>query len=210
MEISLECRKRPQGSKPNALRRQGSIPAVLYGHKGTESVSLTLDEKEASVLLRKVSVNNTLIDLKVPDMPWNGKVLIREVQAHPWKRTLYHLSFFSVAANESVEVSAPVNVVGEASGVKIGGGILEQVLTELKVECLPGDIPESIDIDVSKMEIGDSLQIKDLVLAKGVTVLDDSESTVVSIQPPIVAAAETSEEESTEEAEESSEEEEEA
>jgi large subunit ribosomal protein L25 len=206
MEISLECQKRPEGSKPKALRRQGAIPAVLYGHKGTESVSLTLNEKDASVLLRQASVNNTLIDLKVPDMPWNGKVLIREVQAHPWKRTLYHLSFFSVAANETVEVSAPVNIVGEAPGVKIGGGILDHVLTELKVECIPGDIPESIDVDVSEMEIGTTLQVKDLILPKGVTVLDDSENTVLSIQPPIVATAETSEESAEEAEEESSEE----
>lgn len=86
MQLTLECKKRPEGSKPNALRRQGLIPAALYGHKGTESVSLTLDEKDAYFLLRQASVNNTLVDLKVPDISWNGKVLIKEVQAHPWKK----------------------------------------------------------------------------------------------------------------------------
>jgi large subunit ribosomal protein L25 len=98
MSITVECQKRPEGSKPNALRRQGLIPATLYGHNGAESVSLTLDAKEATTLLRKASVNKTAIDLTIPDLSWQGKALIREAQVHPWKKTLYHLSFFYVAS----------------------------------------------------------------------------------------------------------------
>ncbi|MEI6380846.1 MAG: 50S ribosomal protein L25 [Cyanobacteriota bacterium ELA615] len=94
MTITLECKKRPENSKPNALRREGLIPATLYGHKGTESVSLVIPEKEAYALLRNAYVNKTKVDLSIPDLSWNGKAVIREVQAHPWKQTLYHLSFF--------------------------------------------------------------------------------------------------------------------
>jgi len=94
MSITLECQKRPDNSKPNALRREGLIPATLYGHQGAESISLVVPEKQAYALLRRAFVNKTQIDLTVPDLSWNGKAIIREIQAHPWKKTLYHLSFF--------------------------------------------------------------------------------------------------------------------
>lgn len=95
MSLTIECKTRPEGSNPKALRREGLIPAALYGHKGTESISLTVKEKDATVLLKQVSVNKTVIDVKIPELSWAGKALIREVQAHPWKRTLFHLSFFA-------------------------------------------------------------------------------------------------------------------
>jgi large subunit ribosomal protein L25 len=94
MSFTLECQKRPDNSKPNALRREGLIPATLYGHKGAESVSLVVSEKDANALLRKAYVNKTEIDLDISDLSWKGKAIIREVQAHPWKKNLYHLSFF--------------------------------------------------------------------------------------------------------------------
>ena len=194
MQITVECQKRPEKSKPGALRRQGLIPAALYGHKGVESVSLTLKEKDAQVLLKNASVNNTLVDLNIPDLPWNGKALIREVQAHPWKKTLYHLSFFSVSAHKRIEVVVPLKLVGNAIGVK-HGGIMEQMLTELKVECAPDRIPESIDINVSNMDLGTTLRVSDLVLPEGVAAMDDPERNVFSIVAPAKMAAEKTEEE---------------
>lgn len=98
MELTLECKARDPQAKPNALRRQGLLPAVLYGHNGTESVSLTVDQKAAEILLRQAVVNTTVIDLQIPDLPWQGKALVRQVQTHPWKSSLYHLSFFAVKA----------------------------------------------------------------------------------------------------------------
>ena len=94
MSVTIECQKRPEGINPRALRRQGLIPASLYGHKGTESLSLTVKEKDALTLLKQASVNETLVDVNISDLDWQGKAVIREVQSHPWKRTLYHLSFF--------------------------------------------------------------------------------------------------------------------
>lgn len=199
MQISLECQKRPEGSKPNALRRQGLIPAALYGHKGTESISLTLNEKDAYLLLRQASVNNTLVDLKIPDLSWNGKVLIREVQAHPWKKTLYHLSFFSVGTHSSVEVTVPLNLVGDSVGVKLGG-IIDQMMNELKVQCAPSDIPESIDIDVSQMDIGTTFLVGELVLPGGIAALDESDRAVFSILAPAKLTSEAAEEETAQEA----------
>ncbi len=94
--MTVEGQKRPEGSKPNALRRSGMIPANLYGHNVAESVSLTVDAKTAERLLKRVSVNKTLIELSVDEMSWRGKTLLREVQVHPAKGTLYHISFFAV------------------------------------------------------------------------------------------------------------------
>lgn len=103
MSVTIECQKRPEGINPRALRRQGLIPASLYGHKGTESISLTVKEKDALTLLKSASVNDTLVDVNISDLDWKGKAVIREIQSHPWKRTLYHLSFFFQNSETSTE-----------------------------------------------------------------------------------------------------------
>ena len=183
MNISVECKSRPEGTKPRALRREGLIPAALYGHDGANSLSLTIPAKEAQMLLRDAAINNTLIDLKIPDIPWKGKALIREVQAHPWKRTLNHLSFFTVSADQTVEIVVPVVLVGKAAGTK-EGGIVEQIMTELNISCAADSIPESIEIDVSDFEIGSILHVGEIVLPQGAEVLDDPERTAISVVLP--------------------------
>ncbi|MEH2314147.1 MAG: 50S ribosomal protein L25/general stress protein Ctc [Nostoc sp.] len=191
MAITVESQKRPEGSKPRALRRSGLIPANLYGHKGTESISLTIDAKTVERLLKRASVNNTLIELNITDAPWRGKTLLRELQIHPAKGTPYHLSFFAVAGHGDTTVEVPLRFLGNAVGVKQEGGFLDTVITELQVSCAPENIPEIIEIDVSNLQIGDSLRIQELVLPQGVTVLGDTERVVVSVsQPQISAAAE--------------------
>lgn len=96
MSLTIECQKRADNSKPRALRREGLIPATLYGHNGAESVALTVDHKAVTTLLRHAKENDTVIEVQIPDLNWRGQALIREIQAHPWKRNLYHLSFFAV------------------------------------------------------------------------------------------------------------------
>ncbi|MEM8828874.1 MAG: 50S ribosomal protein L25/general stress protein Ctc [Cyanobacteria bacterium P01_G01_bin.19] len=192
MNITVECKTRPEGSKPRALRREGLIPAALYGHDGANSISLTLPTKEAQMLLRKAAINNTLIDLKIPDMSWEGKALIREVQAHPWKRTLNHLSFFTVSAKQKVEIVVPVILTGKAAGTK-EGGIVEQIMTELQISCSAANIPESIEIDVTNFEIGTILHVGEIVLPEGTTVLDDPERTAISVVLPAKPVTESEE-----------------
>ena len=199
MNITVECKTRPEGSKPRALRREGLIPAALYGHNGAESLSLVMDGKEAQILLKKAAINNTLVDLKISDLPWQGKALIREVQAHPWKRNIYHLSFFSVSADQKVDLVVPIEMTGTAKGVKLGG-ILEQNLTEFNISCSGGNIPDSIEINISDFEIGSSLSVGDVILPEGVTALDDPDQTVFSISAPAKMAEDTTEEEATSEA----------
>ncbi|MGF1589089.1 MAG: 50S ribosomal protein L25/general stress protein Ctc [Pleurocapsa sp.] len=183
MNISVECKSRPEGSKPKALRREGLIPVALYGHDGANSVSLTIPAKEAQLLLRDAAINNTLVDINVPDISWQGKALIREVQAHPWKRTLHHLSFFTVSAKQQVEIVVPVILVGNAAGTK-EGGIVEQIMTELNISCAADSIPESIEIDVSNFEIGSILHVGEIALPEGAEVLDDRDRTAIAVVLP--------------------------
>lgn len=193
MELSITCNKRDPQQKPKAVRRGGRLPAVLYGHKGAESVSLTVDTREAEFLVRDAAINNTLVNVNVPDIPWKGKVLIREVQAHPWKGSLYHLSFFSIASQDSVEVVVPLNYTGTAKGVKDDGGILDTIVTELAIKCPPDSIPEGIDINVSSLGVGDSLHVGELVLPAGVEAVADDSKVAVTVASPRTTAEVTEE-----------------
>jgi len=191
MQITIDCHKRATGSKPNALRRSGQIPAVLYGHKGNESLELTIDAKKAEFLVRDASVNNTLIDVNVPEVPWTGKALLREIQVHPWKRYIYHLSFFSVSAESVLEITVPLHFVGEAYGVKQESGVMESELTELTVKCLPDRIPQSIEIDVTDLKVGDALHVHELPLPEGVTAQGEASRVVVMISATRAGTGET-------------------
>ena len=197
MEMTVECKQRPEGSKTKALRRSGEIPANLYGHKGTESISLVIEAKTVERLLRKASVNNTLIDLKIGDIPWTGQTLLREVQAHPATGKPYHLSFFAVAGHGKMTVEVPFNFIGDAIGVKQEGGILDTVITQMQLNCLPENIPDSIDIDVSNMKVGDNLHVNEIVLPEGVSLTAESEELVVSVLPPQVSGTTEGEGEAT-------------
>ncbi|NEP78285.1 MAG: 50S ribosomal protein L25/general stress protein Ctc [Okeania sp. SIO3C4] len=195
MEVTVECQKRPEGSKTKALRREGLIPAVLYGHQGTESVSLTLDVKKAQQLLKDTSINNTIIDLKVPDISWSGKTILREVQSHPYKPLILHLSFFSVAAHGSIDLEVPIHFVGTPVGVKIDGGILEPIVTELAIRCKPDKIPETLDIDISGLKLGESLQLNQITLPEGVEAAGEADLVLVRIMAPVAAPSTDSESE---------------
>jgi large subunit ribosomal protein L25 len=183
MQLVLECKKRPEGSKPNALRREGMIPAVLYGHNGSESLDLAVEAKVAERLLRDASLNNSLIDIKLTDDAWTGKALLREVQTHPWKGFLYHLSFFSVASQSSLEVSVPLRIVGEddCPGMKVGGGSLDVSMSDLQVRCAPDLIPETIDVDIAGMNVGDFKHVRDLTMPDGVVPLEPADNVVVTV-----------------------------
>ncbi|BAQ65337.1 50S ribosomal protein L25/general stress protein Ctc [Geminocystis sp. NIES-3709] len=183
MEVTLECKTRPEGSKPRALRREGFIPANLYGHSGAEALSLVLTHKEAITLLKNASVNNTLVDLAIPELDWNGKVLIREVQTHPWKRNLHHISFFCPSGDNDVEVVVPLKIVGNSIGIS-QGGIMEQMVTQVKVRCLPTNIPEYLEMDISGVDIGKTFSVANLVLPEGIKVLDDPNKNIMGIVAP--------------------------
>lgn len=198
MEVTVECQKRPEGSKTKALRREGLIPAVLYGHQGTESVPLTIEVKKAQKLLKDTSVNNTIIDLQVPDISWSGKTILREVQSHPYKPLILHLSFFSVAAHGSLDVEVPIHFVGDPVGVKVDGGILDQVVTELAIRCKPDKIPETLDIDISGLKLGESLQLSQITLPEGVETAGEADLVLARVMASAGASSTESESEAAE------------
>lgn len=184
MDFTIECEPRKSGINPRQLRREGQIPVVLYGHKKAESVSLSLSAVLAEKMLTAVEVNNTLVKVNVPELSLNCLSLLRDVQTHPWKGNLYHLSFFAISGQDSVTITAPLHFNGEPVGVKNENGSLDTVLTSLELQCDPKSIPEFIEVDISALKVGDAIHVKDLSLPKGVVSSGEENRIVVSILPP--------------------------
>jgi large subunit ribosomal protein L25 len=216
---SLAAQWREGKGKEDArrLRNQGLIPAVVYGQRA-ETIPVCLNPQELAKVLHGGAGERTLINLSIEgleDGPITKTVILKEKQIDPLKRTLLHVDLYTIAMDEEINVGIPVRLVGKAAGVA-QGGILEQVLREIEVKCLPADIPPSIDVDVSALNIGDSLHVADITLEKA-KILADPGQTVVTIVPPkeeVVAAveevaAEEAEAEAAEEKEEVEEEKEE-
>jgi large subunit ribosomal protein L25 len=166
-----------------AARRSGRIPAILYGH-GEASVPLTVDAHSFERLQHEVSVENTLIDLALEgQVPM--KVLVREVQRHPYRDLVLHVDFFHISMQEKLTVEVPVVLIGTARGVRLNGGIQDHAMREIEVLCLPSDIPEKIEVDVSELDIGDSVRVGDIHVPN-VQILADAEQAIVTIVPPTV------------------------
>jgi large subunit ribosomal protein L25 len=182
------------------MRQAGRVPAVVYGH-GVESRAVSVDAHELERLFSRISVENTLIDLKIDGQRRAIRTLVREVQSHPYKPEVLHVDFYQVRMDEEIHLEVPIRLTGTAAGVK-EGGVLQHALYDLPVRCLPDAIPEVLEIDVSALDIGESLHVSDLTIPEGVTVEMDPERTICSVVPPTVPALE----EEVEEAEEAEEE----
>jgi large subunit ribosomal protein L25 len=185
---TLGAQKRVDTGKGNnrKLRARGRVPAVLYGH-GEETRSVSIDAHELERLFSHIHIESTLIDVTVDDDRKPMKALVREVQRHPVRDVVVHVDFYLIHAGESLTVDVPIRIQGSAPGVRIGG-LLQQTLDTLEIRCLPDQIPEQVDVDISTLEIGDSIHVSDLVLPEGVEVLVDADRTVCSVVPPTVSA----------------------
>ena len=183
---SLSASVRAETGKGAArkIRQAGNIPAVIYGH-GREPQSLTLNTRDTDKLLKTIAISSTVIELDIDGQ--TARTLIREVQRHPFKRTITHIDFQELVAGETVSVQIPIVYVGVPEGVRLGGGLLDQILHQLHVEVDPSSIPNHIDVDVSALKVGKSLHVSDLVLAAGIKVLDEPGTTVCIVQVPKVA-----------------------
>lgn len=187
-------RREGTGKGPaRAQRRSGRVPGIVYGH-GEESIPVSVDALELNRLVNAISVDNTILDLDV-DGSDTYKVLIRELQRHPYRNGFVHVDFFHIAMDEKINVDVPIVVTGIPEGVRTGGGVLDHVLRELQVYCLPGNIPEKVEVDVTELEVGDSIHVSDLDLPD-VEFLTDAERTVVGVlAPTIIVEPEEPEEE---------------
>jgi large subunit ribosomal protein L25 len=182
-------RREGQGKEAaRKLRDAGRVPAVLYG-KETDTLSLSVDAHEARLLFQAISVENTIVGLEIDGEKAAVPTLIREIQVHPYRPQIFHVDFYRIRAGERLEVEIPVNLNGTPEGVRSSGGILQQVVHEIRVKCLPTMIPESIEIDVTALGIGDSVHVSDLRLAEGVEILMDADQTVCSVVTPKLEVA---------------------
>jgi len=174
------------------LRAAGRIPAVVYG-RGTESRAISVDPSALLRLLQSGGAGmNTLIELRVEGTAQT--VLVKELQRDPVRGRPLHTDFFLVDLDQKVEVSVPIHLVGRPAGVETGG-ILDHPLRELELECLPRAIPESVDVDVSALEVGDSIHVSDLALPEGVSVRTEANLAVASVIAPAVVEEPVVEEE---------------
>ena len=176
------------------LRAEGRIPAVLYG-KDMDSHGLSLDQQETDYLFRRISVENTIVDLLVEGEKEPVRTLIREIQVLPHKPEILHVDFLRIQKGVAVELEIPVKLEGIPVGVRESGGVMEQMINELRVKCIPSLIPEMVVLDVAEMVLGDSLHVSDVVLAEGVELLVDSDRTICNVAMPKVIVVEEEEEE---------------
>ncbi|MGH9162866.1 MAG: 50S ribosomal protein L25 [Vicinamibacteraceae bacterium] len=183
MAAILEAARRETRGKNAAyrLRTQGQIPAVVYS-AGTESVAVAVDTKSLSRILHSESGVNTLIDLNLDDA--SAKVLVKDFQLDPVTHEILHADFFRVAMHKRLTISVAITLKGDARGVKQQSGMLDFVTREIDVECLPGDIPEHIEVDVSELLIGDGVRVGDLPPSDKWQAVSEPETMLVHIVPP--------------------------
>ena len=174
---------------------------MVYG-KGMEPMGLSLDMQDTEYLFQRISVENTIVDLVIEGGDEPVQTLIREIQGYPDRPGLVHVDFLRIQKGVAVELEIPVSLDGIPVGVRESGGVLEQVINELRVKCIPSKIPEVVSWDVTGLDIGDSVHVYDLDLGEGVEILTDAERTICSVQIPKILVVEEDEEELEEELEE--------
>ena len=198
MNATLEAVKRDERGKNAArrLRAAGRIPAVVYGAhaegRAPEGVAVSVDPKEVLRILRSDSGANTLIGLSLEGA--EAKVMVRDYQVDPVTRRLLHADFYQLRMDRKMAVTVPVVLSGEAQGVKLQGGMLDFVNREIEVECLPTDIPEHIDIDVSNLMLNEGVRVRDLPVSAAWTPLTDGATLLVHVVMPKAEESKTAEE----------------
>lgn len=182
---TLEAEKRETIGKneANRLRQRGKIPAVLYGGSSKDAQSLSVDPKALLRILHSQAGVNTLISLKL-DGAGDTRVLVKEYLLDPVSRKLLHADFYRVAMDKVIRVTVNVHLTGEAKGVKAQGGIVDFVHREIVLECLPGDIPEHITVDVTELMLHDGIRVRDLKLDSKLKPLSDADMLIVHVIAP--------------------------
>jgi len=185
-ELSVHARTDAGKTAARRLRRQGRIPAVVYG-RGMESFPVSVDAAEFVRALPETAWYSTLLRLKLEDggaEEPNPTVMIMEVQRDSVRNRLLSVDFHKVSMQEKLHTQVPVIHVRQSPGVR-QGGILEHIMHEVMVECLPSDIPEHLEADISGLNIGDALRVRDLVAPEGVRILTSADETVIMVIPPV-------------------------
>ncbi|MEW6663213.1 MAG: 50S ribosomal protein L25 [Bacillota bacterium] len=189
-KLQAEVRQSSTKGERNRLRAIGLVPAIIYGPEiGSLQVAIPqkeLDQVVAAGGLIQIAVNNGGNKQEVP-------VLVREVQRDPLRRVPVHVDFYQVSMGRKLVTTVPLVLAGDSPGVG-AGGVLQQTLREVEVECLPADLPEALEVDISGLEIGDKFTVADLASPAGVEVVSDPEAMILAVVAPRVAEEEEAEE----------------
>jgi large subunit ribosomal protein L25 len=184
MDVELLVATRKKGNKGSvgALRREDRVPGILYGPK-TAPVPLSLSAKRLEKLLKDMGEESKLLRLTFEDGdgPKTRQVLIREVQIHPVRRRFLHVDFYEVPMDQAIVVDIPVELLGEPVGVKMKGGMLNLIRRTISVRCLPGEIPEKVQIDVAGLDVGDTIHVGDLMDKVSFELADDPSFAVANV-----------------------------
>jgi len=180
LELNAKVREKKGKNAANRLRVKNEIPGIFYGRE--VSIPLTLSVKDIQKIISTKSGENVLINLKI-EGKGNQIAIIKEIQRHPVSGRLLHIDLYQVSLTGEITVNVPIKITGDSPGVKVGG-ILEHHLREIKVKCLPTKIPTDIMVDISNLNIGDSIHIKDLKVSPDIKILEDLEEVVVTCSAP--------------------------
>ena len=186
--LSINAEKREGHGKGTArsLRREGMVPAVLYREGKAQSIKFS--RKDLSKLINTISGEQVIVDLHFA-VGEKKLALLKDYQLDPIKGELLHTDFFEVSLTETVRVTVHVITVGEPIGVKRDAGLLQHALREVEIECLPDKIPGKVEIDIAKLELGQSLHVSDLKFEEGIKVLTDPGDVIVTVVAPVAEAA---------------------
>ena len=186
-QINLNARvRKATGDGPaRSLRREGRIPAVLYGPK-TEPVLLSIDSREFEQIVKKSTIGSVLLNLQIQNgNTENHPAMVKELQIHPVTHRFLHVDFYEIDMHRKIKVDVPVVVRGKAKGVE-DGGMLQVVRREIEVLCLPTEIPESFEVDVTDLDIGDAIHLEDIQTVGNVEIVEEENVTVVTVLAPKV------------------------
>lgn len=206
-ELIARVRTEIGGGRPRRLRRLGWIPAILYGG-GDEPVSLALDQEYLNKTVGRLH-ENQIVSLRIEEdeKKISKPAIVKAIQVDYLARGIIHIDFHQIALDVKLTATVPVGITGESIGVTRDGGILEHIMREIEVRCLPADLPETIELDVSALGIGDTFHVGDIPSLEGVEVLTDPDLSILTIAAPITEEeAEAAEEEEAEAAAEGEEE----
>jgi len=189
-EIVVNAKTRTDRGKNAArrLRRDGFVPGVVYGGK-KDNIAVAVDPKALQKVLRSEAGRNSILKLDIANEGATNAIL-KSWQVDPIKESFLHADFYRIAMDVAIRVTVPIHVIGEARGVKVDAGILELIMREIEVECLPGDIPGGIDVEVSDLGINGALRVSDLVAPAKVKILEGADQVVVhvvSVKEEVVA-----------------------
>jgi len=197
IELTAETRNATGNSPARALRREGRVPAILYG-PDSEPVMLSVNTFDMENIIKEGSVGRSIFNLAIDGGKNTRAAMIKELQMHPVNHDILHIDFYEVSMKRKVKVNVPITTTGQSVGVELGG-MLQIVRRDLEVYCLPNAIPEEILIDITDLDIGNSVHVEDLSLAGDVEIPHDVNFTVLTCLSPKMAEEEEGEEEEGEE-----------